>query len=195
MINSQFSNATDFLGFASALSHLENETTDALRSKLYQKKYQRGALILETGTICKRIYFIDSGLAKTFFYTDTREFIMRFFAEGNMFTVLDSFVAQRPSAYAIQALEDTLITCLNYDDLEMLCQQYHAIETFYRKLLAMAAVNMMDRIGGTLEEKAQVAYHKFLKAHGTLLQRISLADLASYLGITQVSLSRIRGMK
>ncbi|MFC1225777.1 hypothetical protein ACFE6N_18385 [Pedobacter sp. BG31] len=54
---------------------------------------------------------------------------------------------------------------------------------------------MMERIGGTLEEKAQIAYHKFLQAHGPLLQRISLADLASYLGITQVSLSRIRAMK
>jgi CRP-like cAMP-binding protein len=195
MAMDHFFSATDFLGFVSALSHLESETADALRSKLYQKKYQKGELILESGTICKRIYFVGSGLVKTFFRTDTREFIMRFFAEGSMFTVLDSFVAQRPSAYAMQALEDTEITCLNYDDLEMLCQRYHSMETFYRKLLSLAAINMMDRIGSNLEEKAQIAYHKFLKAYGPLMQRISLADLASYLGITQVSLSRIRAMK
>lgn len=195
MITDHSANAIDFLGFASALSPLESKTINALQSKLYQKKYRKGELILETGMVCKRVYFIDSGLVKTFFYTDTREFIMRFFAEGNMFTVLDSFVSQRPSGYAILALEDTLITYLQYDDLEMLCQRYHSIETFYRKLLALAAVNLMDRIGSNLEEKAQIAYHKFLKANGALLQRISLADLASYLGITQVSLSRIRGMK
>ncbi|MEH3112323.1 Crp/Fnr family transcriptional regulator [Pedobacter terrae] len=195
MISNRFLNATDFLGFASSLSPLENEVKDTLRSKLYQKRYCKGELILESGTICKRICFIDSGLVKTFFYTDTREFIMRFFAEGNMFTVFDSFISQRPSAYGIMALEDTVITCLNYNDLEMLCQQHHVIETFYRKLLSMAAVNMMDRIGSNLEEKAHVAYHRFLKAHGMLLQRLSLADVASYLGITQVSLSRIRAMK
>lgn len=195
MISNQFSGATAFLSFVSALSLLESETTDALQSKLYQKKYQKGELILETGTVCKRIYFVNMGLVKTFFYTDTREFIMRFFAEGNMFTVLDSFVLQQPSAYAVLALEDTLITCLNYDDLDMLCRRYHSVETFYRKLLSLAAVNMMDRIGSNLEEKAQMAYHKFLKAYGPLMQRISLADVASYLGITQVSLSRIRAMK
>lgn len=195
MINNQFSNATDFLSFVSSLSPFENEVNDTLRSKLYQKRYRKGELILESGTVCKRIYFVDSGLVKTFFYTDTREFIMRFFAEGNMFTVLDSFVLQQPSAYAVLALEDTIITCLNYDDLNMLCQRYHAVETFHRKLLSLAAVNMMDRIGSNLEEKAQIAYHKFLRDFGPLMQRISLADLASYLGITQVSLSRIRAMK
>ncbi|MCX2492245.1 Crp/Fnr family transcriptional regulator [Pedobacter sp. PF22-3] len=195
MISNQFSNATNFLAFVSSLSPLENEVNDTLRSKLYQKKYQKGELILEAGTVCKRIYFVDIGLVKTFFYTDTREFIMRFFAEGNMFTVLDSFVLQQPSAYAVLALEDTVITCLNYDDLDMFCKRYHAVETFYRKLLSLAAVNMMDRIGSNLEEKAQVAYHKFLNAYGPLMQRISLADVASYLGITQVSLSRIRSMK
>ncbi|WP_412469175.1 Crp/Fnr family transcriptional regulator [Pedobacter sp. KLB.chiD] len=195
MATDHFYNVTDFLSFVSLLSKLENGAKGTLISKLYQKKYRKGELILESGTVCKRIYFVDSGLAKTFFYTDTREFIMRFFAEGDMFTVLDSFVLQQPSSYAVMALEDTLITCLNYDDLDLLCQQYHSMETFYRKLLSLASVNMMERIGGILEETAHIAYHKFLKAYGPLLQRISLADLASYIGITQVSLSRIRAMK
>lgn len=177
------------------LSHPESEAENLLASKLYEKKYRKGELILETGTVCSRIYFVDSGLVKTFFYTDTREFIMRFFPEGNMFTVLDSFILQQPSTYSVLALEDTTITCLSYNDLEMLCSRYHSIETFYRKLLSLATVHMMDRISGTLEEKAQIAYQNFLKEHGPLLQRISLADLASYLGITQVSLSRIRAMK
>jgi CRP-like cAMP-binding protein len=112
-----------------------------------------------------------------------------------MFTVLDSFVTRQPSAYSIEVLEPTELTYLDHSDLEKLCAQYHSMETFYRKLVSNAAVNMMDRISGSLEEKAQVAYHKFLKEHRKLVQRISLADLASYLGITQVSLSRIRGMK
>lgn len=195
MISHQFSGATDFLSFVSLLSMPESEAEDLLTSKLYEKSYRKGELILETGQVCKRIYFVDSGLVKTFFYTDTREFIMRFFPEGSLFTVLDSFVLQQPSAYSVEALEDTKVTCLNHADLELLCSRYHSMETFYRKLLSVAAVNMMDRIGGTLEEKAGIAYQKFLKEHGALLQRISLADLASYLGITQVSLSRIRAIK
>ncbi len=184
-----------FVDFAESLCDLENEVKDLLAAKLYEKRYRKGELVLETGMVCNRIYFIDSGLVKTFFYTDTREFIMRFFPEGNMFTVLDSFVLQQPSEFSVMALEDTVITCLNHDDLEIICTRYHSAEKFYRKLLSLAAVNMMDRMGGMLEEKAYAAYHKFLKENGSLLQRISLADLASYMGITQVSLSRIRAMK
>lgn len=195
MISHQFPGATDFLNLVSLLSQPESETESLLASKLFEKKYRKGELILETGQVCKQIYFVDSGLVKTFFYTGTREFIMRFFPEGHMFTVLDSFLLQQPSSYSVLALEDTTVTCLNYDDLEMLCSRYHSMETFYRKLLSLAAVHMMDRIGGTLEEKALVAYRKFLKEHGSLLQRISLADLASYLEITQVSLSRILAVK
>lgn len=182
------------MDFAASLTDLEGEAKEALASKLHTKQYDKGELILETGTVCNRIYFIDSGLVKTFFYTNTREFIMRFFPEGKMFTVLDSFLTRQPSTYSILTLESTHITYLNHADLEQLCARYHSMETFFRKLLSMAALNMMDRIGNTLEEKAQVAYHRFLKEQGKLLQRISLADLASYLGITQVSLSRIRSL-
>lgn len=184
-----------FLDFATSLSELESEVKVDLHSRLFTKEYNKGELILEAGKTCSRIYFVDTGLVKTFFHNGDREFIMRFFSEGNMFTVLDSFVTRKPSAYSILAIEPTTITYLNYSDLEELCSRYHVIETFYRKLLSIAAINMMDRVGGTLEEKAQVAYHKFLKQQGKLLQRISLADLASYLGITQVSLSRIRSLK
>jgi len=184
-----------FIDFVTSLSPLEQDAEKVLASVLRQKSFAKGDYLLEAGNVCSRIYFIDRGLAKTFFHTGTREFIMRFFAEGNMFTVLDTFVTRQPSAHSIEALEPTEVTYLNHADLENLCSKYHSIETFFRKLVSVAAVNMMDRIGGTLEEKAQVAYHKFLHEHGKLLQRISLADLASYLGITQVSLSRIRGMK
>ncbi len=184
-----------FVDFAASLSELESEVKADLLSRLFTRKYGKGEFILEAGNMCSRIYFVEDGLVKTFFHNGNREFIMRFFSEGNMFTVLDSFLTRKPSAYSILTLEPTTITYLNHSDLEELCTRYHAMETFYRKLLSMAAVNMMERVGGTLEEKAQVAYHKFLKEQGKLIQRISLADLASYLGITQVSLSRIRSLK
>lgn len=186
---------SSFLDFATSLAELESEARVDLTSRLYSKEYDKGELILEAGNTCSRIYFVETGLVKTFFHNGTREFIMRFFSEGNMFTVLDSFITRQPSAYSILTLEPTAVTYLNHSDLEELCTRYHCMETFYRKLLSMAAVNMMERVGGTLEEKAQVAYNKFLNEQGKLLQRISLADLASYLGITQVSLSRIRSLK
>ena len=164
-----------------------------LNQKSPQNPLKKGDIIVKKGRICDKIFFLEYGLVKTLFTSDSREYIMRFFSEANIFSVLDSFIEQKLSNYEIVALEDTAVSCISYKDLQLLCAKYHEIETFYRKLLSMAVIEMMNRIGRSLEETGIVAYNKFLKNQGYLLQRISLADLASYLGITQVSLSRIRG--
>ena len=151
--------------------------------------------MLSRGSVCEHLFFIDQGLAKTYFNTGDKEFIMRFFCENEMFTVLDSYVTRQPSAYYIKALEPTEISYVEQKEMEKLCLKHHSIETFFRKLVSMAVVNMMKRISEMLEENASTRYTHFIKDNGHLLQRISLGDLASYLGITQVSLSRIRSQK
>ena len=174
------------------LSPLGEEATHELTACLYTEAFRPGDLLLKQGQVCTKLFFIEQGIAKTFFANDSREFIMRFFTEGSLFTVVDSFEYGVPSGYRIMALENTSVTYLHKADLEMLCRQHHSLETAYRKLLAIASINMMKRISEMLEENASERYNHFLRDHGHLLQRISLGDLASYLGITQVSLSRIR---
>jgi len=195
MINDADPKPSDFIQFVELHCQLDEKAGIVLRSKIREQAYKKGDILVEKGKICNKIYFLNTGLVKTLFSTDSREFIMRFFSEGNVFSVLDSFIEQKPSIYDIVALEDSTVSYILYDDLQTLCHEYHQIETFYRKLLSMAVIEMMSRVGHSLEETGIVAYNRFLKNQGHLLQRISLADMASYLGITQVSLSRIRRVK
>ena len=178
--------------FCNQLSQLTEEATSDLTEILKTKTIQKGDYLLKSGQVCKHLYYIDQGLAKTFFYKDDKEFIMRFFDEGLMFTVLDSYVTQTPTHYMIMALEPTAITYVSHDDMEALCKKHHCIERFMRKLVSIASVNMIGRISEMLEENATERYNNFVSKNNSLLQRISLGDLASYIGITQVSLSRIR---
>lgn len=90
------------------------------------------------------------------------------------------------------ALEQTEVTYISKTEMDELCTRHHCMDRFFRKLVSLASMNMMDRISEMLEENATERYNHFLRGQGELLQRISLGDLASYLGITQVSLSRIR---
>lgn len=186
---------TDFISAFNRLSVINNEATDDLHNCLSLKSYNKGELLLKSGQVCKYLYFIDEGLTKTFFAKEDKEFIMRFFPEHTLFTVVDSFVTQTASNYGIMALEKTTVTCITQNDLEALCKKHHSIETAFRKLLSMATINMMKRISEMLEENATERYNHFLKDNGSVLQRISLGELANYLGITQVSLSRIRANK
>lgn len=184
-----------FLRFCHQLSPLDNEVAENLLNKVTVKTFQKGDALLKTGDVCRHVFYVEEGLAKTCFSKDYKEFIMRFFPAGAMFTVLDSYVLQKPSTYAVTALETTTVSCVSRSDLEGLCQEHHAVETFFRKLVSVAAVNMMKRVSEMLEENATARYNNFVTENNHLLQRISLGDLANYLGITQVSLSRIRAKK
>ncbi|WP_293308249.1 Crp/Fnr family transcriptional regulator [Pedobacter sp. UBA5917] len=184
----------DFIGFVERLCPLGNDAATIFSQQLVTVRFNKGETILKQDGICRYVYFINSGLVKTWFESKDRSFIMRFFAEGNMFTVLDSYLAQQPSAYAVEALENTVLTRISKTDMDKLCARFHTAETFFRKLISMASVNMMSRIGEILEEQASVRYENFLGENPDLVQRISLGDMASYLGITQVSLSRIRAI-
>ncbi len=186
---------TDFIQFCNQLSQLDKEATDELLNNLRSKTFQKGDYLLKSGDVCRHLYFIDNGLTKTFFSKGDKEFIMRFFAENLMFTVLDSYISQTPSDFMIMALEPTTVTYIRQDEMEELCKKHHCIETFFRKLVSVAALNMMKRISEMLDENASERYANFVEENHTLLQRISLGDLANYLGITQVSLSRIRAKK
>nr|WP_315423156.1 Crp/Fnr family transcriptional regulator [uncultured Pedobacter sp.] len=181
-----------FIDFVNSLNNLGTEVATVLAQQLETVSFKKGEAILEQGSVCRYVYFMNSGLVKTGFESKDRTFIMRFFAEGNMFTVLDSYLSRQASAYQIRALEHTVVTRIPRTALDDLRARFHSIETFFSKLLAMASVNMMWRIGEILEEQATVRYANFIKENPGLVQRISLGDLASYLGITQVSLSRIR---
>jgi CRP-like cAMP-binding protein len=185
----------DFIQFCNQLSPLTTEAAGDLSGRLQTRSFKKGEYLLKDREVCRHLFFIDSGITKTFFNNSGKEFIMRFFPENSMFTVLDSFLTQSPSSYMILALETTSITCITKDELERLCRIHHSLETFFRKLVSFASINMMKRISEMLEENATERYNHFVEQNTDLLQRISLGDLASYLGITQVSLSRIRAKK
>jgi CRP-like cAMP-binding protein len=186
---------TDFIRACNRLSHLNEVASAELLARLKTRFLKKDQYLLNRGSVCNHLFFIETGLAKTHFNTGEKEFIMRFFCEKEMFTVLDSFITQLPSAYYIRALEATEVIYIEQKELEDLCSKHHCIETFYRKLISIATINMMKRISEMLEENAAARYAHFLKDNSHLLQRISLGDLAAYLGITQVSLSRIRSHK
>jgi CRP-like cAMP-binding protein len=186
---------TDFIQFVNNLSQLDKEAMEDLINKLQTKTFEKGEYLLKKGEQCRKIFYIDTGLAKTYFNKEDKEFIMKFFTENSMFTVLDSYIQHKPSTYIVLALETTTITYIDRTDLDKLCKKHHSFETFFRKLISFAALNMIKRISEMLEENATERYNHFIKENSQLLQRISLGDLANYLGITQVSLSRIRAKK
>ena len=161
-------------------------------SRIKVKTFAKGEYIVDYNAVCKYIYFIDEGLAKISLISDGKERVMRFFSEKQLISVLDSFIQQAPSKYIIEVLEETKVSGILYTDLIDLTKQYHCCESFYRKLLEMSSINMMNRIADFLENSATQRYQLFVQENKSILNRISLGDISNYIGISQVSLSRIR---
>src|SRR5262245_28893217 len=101
---------TDFLSAFNQLAPLSNEAAEDLRKYFHTKSYNKNELLLRSGEVCRKLFFINGGLTKTYFFKEDKEFIMVFFSEHKFTTVLNSFTTQTPSAYNIMALENTTVT-------------------------------------------------------------------------------------
>ncbi len=185
----------DFIKNVNKVSQLSKEAEEDLISRIKTKSFKKGQVINKEGQICNNLFFIDKGLVKHYYHHKERVFILRFFSESNFFTVLDSFVNQTPSQFYTIALEDTETSAIDYSDFEELCSKHHSFETFSRKIFTMVAVVNLKRIKEMFDADATELYEEFINENNHLLQRISLGDVASYLGMSQVTLSRIRAKK
>lgn len=185
----------EILEYTSRITQLDTNASSDFLNAFTIKRYSKGDLILKTNQVCKHYFFIKSGLTKSFFYKNEKEFIMTFFSEDMMFTEFSSYQTEQPSKYMIMALEDTIAYVIEKKAIKVLCKKHHSIESLFSNIFSFTAVKMMKRISEMLEENASERYKIFINENNHLLQRISLGDLSNYLGITQVSLSRIRANK
>ncbi|HEU0228299.1 MAG TPA: Crp/Fnr family transcriptional regulator [Arachidicoccus soli] len=186
---------TDFIKYCNKISPIDDKAKDELLQCVKFQKFKKGDRVLRPGQVCKHFYFTHGGLLKLFFYNEDKEFIMHFFSEEMFFTELSSYVTGNASKYILEALETTEIYSIHKNDIQALCKTHHCMEALFSKLFSFASIGMMKRISEMLEENGASRYNNFIKEKDSLIQRISLGDLACYLGITQVSLSRIRAKK
>lgn len=149
--------------------------------------------LLTPGNICEHIYFITSGSFRSYFVDDKGiEHIYQIRLENSWISDLESFFSQRPSKYYIEALENSEMLCLSFERLEKLYEEVPILERYFRILFQKAYINALERLNATMWESAVDRYHDLLKEHKDIFQRVPLVYIASYLGITPESLSRIR---
>jgi CRP-like cAMP-binding protein len=166
-----------------------------LQTEFTRKHYTKGTAIVREGQVCQYVYFIEKGLAKILSTNGEREFIMRFFPENSFVSIVDSFTDQTPSNFQLVAIEDCDVLSLHHGKYEAICKDDHQSANLFRMINQKAAANMTKRISEILINDGSQLYEKFVTENGPLIQRISLGDMAKYIGVTQVSLSRIRAQK
>ena len=147
------------------------------------------------GHTCRTIYFITQGLARIYYLKDGIEITEGFSFENNLLARAESLFSGRPSRKAIQMLEDSDVLSINASALFNLYNSFPDIERLARKVVETAYVQSINRLESLQFHSADERYRALVEQQPDLLKRVPLKYIASYLGITPVSLSRIRAGK
>ncbi|HEX6432146.1 MAG TPA: Crp/Fnr family transcriptional regulator [Niastella sp.] len=174
------------------VSEITDNDWDLCKPGLRYKKIQKGKHFVEEGKTYKDIAFVISGLFRAYYVIDGEEINCDFYFEGQWPKAYHSFLTQTPSRMWIQALEDAEIFLIGYDHLQNLFTENKNWERFGRIATENAFVNAQVRNEMLLLDKPQMRYLHLLESHPHIFERVPLYHIASYLGIKQPSLSRIR---
>lgn len=148
------------------------------------------------GEVCKDFAFVCKGFLRSYSIDEKGiEHISRIAFENYWIGDLYSFFTGEPSEYAIEAIEDSELLVISFHDLDRIYLEVPIMERFFRKLFVNAYVSTLHRLNSTVSEPVEVRYKNLLKSHPDLFQRMPLNYIASYLGMTPESVSRIRKNK
>jgi CRP-like cAMP-binding protein len=174
---------------------LHPESEKALTTISKEVKFPKGQNIQNIGHTCKTIYFVKKGAVRIYYYKNEKDITESFEFEKSFVARAESLFTGTPSRKAIQALEDTVLIAIDANKLFKLFDTHSDLERLFRKIIENSYVTTVHRIESLQFHSAEERYKSLIKETPDILKRIPLKYVSSYLGITQVSLSRIRGIK
>ncbi|KRD57953.1 cyclic nucleotide-binding protein [Flavobacterium sp. Root935] len=182
------------MNIADILDHiykLPEHSKLALENNVRDMAFPKGHILLRANKIESNIYFIKKGLVRAFIERDN-EVTFWFGKEGETVISMKSYVEEQPGYETIELLEDCELYELKTENLRKLFNEDVHIANWGRKFAEKELIKTEERLISRQFKNASERYLELMKDHPELLQRVQLGHIASYLGITQVSLSRIR---
>jgi len=153
---------------------------------------KRNNLLIRQDKIQKDIYFLASGLARVYYETLDRQITLDFVSPGGTLISMNSYVHNTPGYENIDLLEDGIVYKIDQKQLFALYESDIALANWGRKMAELEFIKAEQRTMSKLFNTAQERYAELLKKYPQYIQRIKLGYIASYLGVSQVTLSRIR---
>ena len=188
----QTRNSMEIKDFINNIYPLPETSIQKLLSHTSKQSRPKGSRLIEAGSIESHIFFVTQGIVRAYISVDGRKITFWIGAEGSTVVSLRSYVDNMPGYETVECMEDCVVYMLERSVLETLFLQDIHIANWGRTFAETEFVQTEERFIPLLCTTASERYEELLKKQPHLFSRISLEHLASYLGITPVSLSRIR---
>jgi CRP-like cAMP-binding protein len=182
-----------FVNYLKLFKNIPQGDIDIIEAELEYRKVTEGEMLLNEGQVCKEMFFVCKGVLRIVALNEKGNKMAYFFLKENQFcSILNSFNNNIPAIEGIEAACDGELTVLKKQKLLIL---YEKLPYLKELITAITTQSLLDKIqvrNSYLGEDASTRYRNFLIRQPEIALRVSLGDIASYLGITQQSLSRIR---
>lgn len=152
-------------------------------------------ILLHEGELAKKLYYIEKGLVRVFFNDDGRDVTFQFLIEGQFVSSFDSLLDEAPSWYSIEALEPLTVYTISTAAFRQRMEQFPHVKDFYNYYIQKRLLTYQQLFIARIRDKPEKRYTDLLKQFPDIIRRVPQHYIASYLGITSVSLSRIRNRK
>lgn len=152
-------------------------------------------ILLEEGKVADKLYLVRKGCLRLFFYNEGKDITFQFFFEGNFVASFDSLYKRTPSLFYLESIEPAELTAIRREDFYDLIDNDSSLRQLYEEKLIDRFHVYQQLFLSRIKNTPQQRYEELLKEYPDIIQRVPQHYIASYLGITPVSLSRIRNRR
>jgi CRP/FNR family transcriptional regulator, anaerobic regulatory protein len=180
--------------FINDIVNMTSQEEQVIGTLFHREEFSKGHFLIEQGKICRHMFFLEKGSARYFYYSNEgKEITAWFFTTYNFITALDSFYQHKPTDYYCVLLEDSIIYSIKYSDFEEIFNKSNKMANFLFRSMYEVSYKLSESIFRF--QTAQEKYKILLQDFPFIFQRVPLNCIASYLGITPETLSRLRAEK
>ncbi|TMI74583.1 MAG: Crp/Fnr family transcriptional regulator [Bacteroidetes bacterium] len=174
------------------ISPLSEALSERIKSIAKISSHRKGDIILAEGQVCSKACLIVKGLVRFYYINEGKDITSRLMAEGDIISSWLSYYTQKPSNEFIAAIEDTELVCMEYSSIQKLFAELPESNIIGRKETEHAYYLSELRTQMLRKHTAEEKYKYFLDNHPQLMTRVPLKHIASYLGMNEETLSRVR---
>lgn len=179
----------------SGISILSPESAAAFLPSWKHWSVPKDHFLLKEHAVSDYIYFIEKGIARIYYYKNGKEITEWIAMDRQFFLSITSFFQRTPSHLIIQTIEPAEVFGIHHNDFMKLADEHHDIEKLLRKMVTRSLILGQQRMDSVQFETAQQRYEKLLHNSPGIVQRVPLSYIASFLGVTLETISRIRSAK
>jgi len=180
------------ISYIRTYSPLSNDAEQALHSCFEKLVLPKNEFLVTEAKVCRHLYFLEQGAIRGYYLLDGKEITHWFAFENDFVTSSHSFITGQPAVENIQLLEGSVLWSISKEKLTGLFNQYHDIERLVRIAYEKYYIRLEERFVNAQFKTAAELYEGLLRRTPHILERVPLGMIASYLGISQETLSRIR---